>query len=329
MEGALLSPDYMLLDGDNMCHRRFHALHRFSSSDGLPTGMVFGMVNSIFSFQLAFPNAKFIACFDKFGSQGKNTTSFQQKRPRKPPAFYLQMRILREILPHMGVACVDKPGYEADQLLATLAKRLPGDKLIVSEDKDLAQCVTPHVRLYQKPNKKWVQIDEAAVIERYGVPPKKIADYLALAGDPADNIPGVYGIGEASARTLLRNHISAMDVASDEFITKDVKYQGIFTPEVRKQLAETLKLTTLPGDVDIPIPSFPDARPEMVHHIFLMLGLKVAAERLKNLYPNLTPSQLSERDKFLLEKRMHEEVFRDRYIPSPPKPSVWDTVLRM
>ena len=190
MEGALLSPDYMLLDGDNMCHRRFHALHRFSSSDGLPTGMVFGMVNSIFSFQLAFPNAKFIACFDKFGSQGKNTTSFQQKRPRKPPAFYLQMRILREILPHMGVACVDKPGYEADQLLATLAKRLPGDKLIVSEDKDLAQCVTPHVRLYQKPNKKWVQIDEAAVIERYGVPPKKIADYLALAGDPADNIPG-------------------------------------------------------------------------------------------------------------------------------------------
>ena len=99
--------------------------------------------------------------------------------------------------------------------------------------------------------------------------------------------------------------------------------------EVRKQLAETLKLTTLSGDVDLPIPSFPDARPEMVHHIFLMLGLKVAAERLKNLYPNLTPSQLSERDKFLLEKRMHEDVFRDRYIPSPPKPSVWDTVPRM
>ena len=325
---STLSPDYVLLDGDNMCHRRFHALHRFSSSDGLPTGMVFGMVNSILSFQLAFSNAKFIACFDKFTPQKQNI-SFVRNPPRKPPAFYLQMRILKEILPYMGIPCVEKSGYEADQLLATLAKRLPGDKLIVSEDKDLAQCVTPHVRLYQKPNKKWIQIDEAAVFERYGVPPKKIADFLALAGDPADNIPGVYGIGETSARNLLKTHISAMDVASDEFITKDVKYQGIFTPEVCKQLAETLKVTTLSGDVDIPIPSFPDVRPEMVHHIFLMLGLKVAAERLKNLYPNLTPSQLSERDKFLLEKRMHEEVFRDRYIPSPPKPSVWDVVPRM
>ena len=325
-----LSPEYILLDGDNMCHRRFHALHRFSSYDGLPTGMVFGMLNSIYSFQRTFPNAKFITCFDKLSRSDRERKRVHNLNyGKRPSSFSLQMRIIKEILPNMGIAIVEKQGYEADQILATLAKKMPGDKLIVSEDKDLAQCVNPHVRLFQKPGKKWVQIDEDAVLERYGVPPNKIPDFLALAGDDADGIPGVFGIGPGGAKDLLRSHISALDAATDPDVLANPRYEGVFSPQVVNNLRDTLAITTLDGNIDIPVPTFPKARADVVNHILKMLGLKVAAERLKTIFPDFVLTPLSEREQFLLEKKMHEEVFRDRYIPSPPKPSVWDTVPRL
>lgn len=102
-----------------------------------------------------------------------------------------------------------------------------------------------------------------------------------------------------------------------------------FPPQVVNNLRDTLAITTLDGNIDIPVPTFPKARADVVNHILKMLGLKVAAERLKTIFPDFVLTPLSEREQFLLEKKMHEEVFRDRYIPSPPKPSVWDTVPRM
>lgn len=322
------NPDYILLDGYNMCHKRFNALHRFTSRDGMPTGMIFGMVNSLISFSKAFPDSKFICCFDKSAINNKREfcPEYKQNRKTPPVPFIVQLKIVKELLPCFGILCVEQAGLEADQLLATYAKKLDGKKLIVTEDKDLAQCVNDNVHLYQKPKKKWVQVDEAAVMERYGVPPNKIADWLALGGDTADNIPGIHGIGLSTARELLKTHVNAKDIFQDPTVTNNPRYKGVFTPESAKEIDNLLKLTSLPGDIDVPIPEFPQLNLDKAKFIMESLELKFVLEKVKLLYPQHTFKDipLTEQDK--ISDILHIQIFTDKRPYFVQKQPEWDNV---
>lgn len=324
-----ITPDYILIDGHNMAYKRFNALHRFTSHEGFPTGMIFGMVNSLTSFKKAFPNAKFLCCFDKFSARNKSPIcpEYKANRCSAPAAFHTQLSVVRKLLPMMGFMCTDMPGYEADQLLATYAKVLPGDKLIVSDDKDLAQCVNDHVHLYQKGKKTWVQIDADDVLTRYGVPPEKIADWLALAGDKADNIPGIHGIGDATACRLLENHKSAMDIAQDPEVVGDPRYANIFTPENVEKLKGLLNLTTLPGDVDVSKPEFPEPNPDKALALLQALDLKVASERVKMLFPDHAWKSLDPDDVLEINHIVHRDVLQITPALPEQKPDVWDKLM--
>lgn len=325
MSHSTINPDYVLIDGHLIAYKRFFALHRFSGADGMPIGMIMGVVNSILSFRKSFPESKFVMCFDKDGISQKREIypGYKAQRTHPPTSFYKQLRIVKNLMPMLGVDCVEIPGCEADQLIATYAKVLPGKKLIVSDDKDLAQCVNDNVRLYQKPGKNWMQIDSEDVLLRYGVPPVKIPDLLALAGDKADNITGVPGIGEVSARALLENHMSAMQVAEDPNVLNNPKYSGIFTPRAISELAAALKLTTLPGNIDVPIPS--EALPDPVRAVAMLseLGLRQMCERVKQIYPDVDWNR--EIDVNEVMDLVHQDILFDT--PKPRhRPDVWDTL---
>lgn len=209
----------LLIDGNSFCYRAFYAIRNLSTSSGVPTNAVFGFI-SILNKLLSEHKPHYLAVsFDLKGPtfRHKRFVDYKLKRRPMPDELSAQMPVIKKVLSAYRIGIFEKEGYEADDILATLAKRLascglspkgqayPGELeiLIATGDKDILQLVGRNIKVLN-PQKDNLILDEAWVKKRYGVAPEQIVEIMALAGDASDNIPGVPGIGEATAIELIK-----------------------------------------------------------------------------------------------------------------------------
>ncbi|ASP49943.1 DNA polymerase I [Cognaticolwellia beringensis] len=194
----------ILVDGSSYLFRAYHVpyLQALSTSDGQPTGAITGVLNMIRSLKKDYPNGNIIAIFDAKGKTFRNDMypEYKANRPPMPDDLRTQIAPIHEIITAMGLPLLVIDGVEADDVIGTLshqATALGIETVISTGDKDMAQLVNPHVRLINTMTN--VEMDEAGVIEKFGVRPDQIIDYLALMGDKVDNIPGVDKCGPKTA----------------------------------------------------------------------------------------------------------------------------------
>ncbi|MFH0771838.1 MAG: DNA polymerase I [Candidatus Omnitrophota bacterium] len=196
-----------LIDGNSFCYRAFYAIRSLSNSAGQPTNAVYGFITMISKIiKEEVPNFLAIA-FDLKGPTFRHKKFEEYKIHRKPMPDELaeQIPVIKDVIRAYNIPIFEMQGYEADDVLATLAKKAGNgdyEVYIVTGDKDMLQLVDSKVKVYNVHKDKLIY-DESKVKERYGVAPDKIVDLIALMGDSSDNIPGVSGIGEVTARRLI------------------------------------------------------------------------------------------------------------------------------
>ncbi len=201
-----MKPTAYLIDGMAYVFRAFFAMRSMSAPDGTPINAVFGLGMTLQKF-LADHDPQVMACCFDAGSQTFRNEIFpdyKANRGAPPEELIPQFDLCRELVGCMGIPTVMCPGYEADDLIATLTGQLRAaghDVVIVSGDKDLAQLLQPGVRIYNLAKDEWWDAD--GVPARMGVRADQVLDFLALTGDAVDNIPGVRGVGPKAATALL------------------------------------------------------------------------------------------------------------------------------
>ncbi|MBU6961310.1 DNA polymerase I [Pseudomonas sp. CVAP len=196
----------VLVDGSSYLYRAFHALPPLTTSKGLPTGAVKGVLNMLKSLRKQYPDSPFAVVFDAKGGTFRDDmyAEYKANRPSMPDDMRVQIEPLHASVIALGfpLLCVD--GVEADDVIGTLARSsAAADRPVVisTGDKDMAQLVDGHITLVNTMTGS--AMDVAGVKEKFGVAPEQIIDYLALMGDSSDNIPGVPGIGPKTASGLL------------------------------------------------------------------------------------------------------------------------------
>ena len=197
----------VLVDGSSYVYRAFHAFPPLTNSAGEPTGAMYGVLNMLKSLISQVQPSHIAVVFDAKGKTFRDEMFEQYKshRPPMPDDLRKQIQPLHDIIRALGIPLLVIEGVEADDVIGTLAVEASkaNQKVLISTgDKDMAQLVDDNIMLINTMNN--TLLDREAVIEKYGIPPELIIDYLALMGDSADNIPGVAGVGEKTALGLLQ-----------------------------------------------------------------------------------------------------------------------------
>ena len=197
----------LLIDGHALCYRAFYAVLELRNAKGVPTNAVFGFVNILRRILKTYAPSHAAACFDT----GKQTfrrekfAAYKVQRPPMPEDLALQIPLIKDVLRAYGIPVFEKEGYEADDVIATFVAKFhaPGREIIIaSDDKDMQQLIQDGVRVYNSRKDALLGPDDTRA--RFGVGPERVVDYLALAGDTSDNIPGIKGVGDVTAQKLLK-----------------------------------------------------------------------------------------------------------------------------
>ncbi|PZP24497.1 DNA polymerase I [Pseudomonas kuykendallii] len=205
----------VLVDGSSYLYRAFHALPPLATSKGMQTGAVKGVLNMLKSLRKQYPDSPFAVVFDAKGGTFRDAifADYKANRPPMPDDLRDQVEPLHASVRALGFPLLCIEGVEADDVIGTLARQAAGEKrdvVISTGDKDMAQLVCPHVTLVN--TMTGLVMDPAGVVEKFGIGPELIIDYLALMGDKIDNIPGVPGVGEKTAVGLLAGIGGGLDV---------------------------------------------------------------------------------------------------------------------
>ena len=195
-----------LLDASSFIYRSFFALPPLSTTDGFPTGAIYGFLRALLSIWKSERPEYLVVVFDAPAptKREKVYKEYKAGRPSMPDPLKIQIPLIKELLNLMGVPILEVPGYEADDLIAALAVKFSGEGFYVkiyTPDKDMLQLVSDRILVVNPIN--WETFDPRKVEEKFGVPPEKLPDYLALVGDKIDNIEGVRGVGPKTAVRLI------------------------------------------------------------------------------------------------------------------------------
>ncbi|MBN8034212.1 DNA polymerase I [Vibrio vulnificus] len=197
----------ILIDGSSYLYRAFHAYPGTMSNGDIPTNAVYGVVNMLRSMMRQFASARIAVVFDAKGKTFRDDMypEYKANRPPMPDDLRCQIEPLHQVIKAMGLPLIVIEGVEADDVIGTLAYQASQQGmpvLISTGDKDMAQLVDDNITLINTMTN--VVMDREGVIEKFGIPPELIIDYLALMGDKVDNIPGVPGVGDKTATALLQ-----------------------------------------------------------------------------------------------------------------------------
>jgi DNA polymerase-1 len=261
-----------LIDGSGFLFRAYFGVKtQMSRSDGTPTNAVYGFTQMLLKL-VADTNADHIAViFDRARKTFRNNIykNYKAHRPPPPDDLIPQFELVREATRAMNIPAVDMDGYEADDLIATYARQAvkAGAKVtIVSTDKDLMQCVGPDIKMFDA--MKNVEIGPDQVFLKFGVPPTRVIDVQALAGDSADNVPGVAGIGIKTAALLIQEYGDLDGVLGNaEKITQPKRRDALITHADLARISR--ELVTLKDDVPVEVPLGDFARREINLNVFL------------------------------------------------------------
>lgn len=195
-----------LIDGSSYIYRAYYAIRGLSNSKGLPTNAIYGFTNMLIKILNEKRPELLAIAFDLKGPTKRHETyeAYKAQRPGMPDSLSVQIPYIHRVVEVFNIPILIKEGYEADDVIGTVAKRGEEDGydvIIVTGDKDMLQLVTPHVRIYDPMKDKFY--GEAEVNERFGVRPSQVVEIMALMGDSIDNIPGISGVGEKTAKELI------------------------------------------------------------------------------------------------------------------------------
>lgn len=243
----------VLIDGSSYLYRAFHALPPLTNSQGQPTGAIYGVLNMLRKLLQDYQPQYVAVVFDPKGKtfRDKLYTEYKANRPPMPDELRTQIQPLFEIIKAMGLPLIVVDGYEADDVIGTIAKKAEIEKmnvLISTGDKDLAQLVNKHITLINTMNN--TVLDEAEVVNKFGVVPERIIDYLTLIGDTVDNVPGVAKVGPKTAVKWLTEYSSL-----DGVIENADKITGKIGENLREALPTlplSKELVTIKLDVSLP-----------------------------------------------------------------------------
>ena len=199
-------PTLYLIDGSAYVYRAFFALPALNNSKGFQTNAVYGFTTTLMKIIREHQPTGLAVAFDEAGPTLRHQTyqAYKAQRPPMPDGMSAQIPYIHRIVEALNIPVVKTAGYEADDLIGTLAvqaEQAGYDVVIVTGDKDMFQLLTSHVRIYDPVKSKW--IGEAECRDRFGVEPARVVEVMGLMGDTTDNIPGVKGIGEKTATKLI------------------------------------------------------------------------------------------------------------------------------
>ena len=199
-------PRLFLIDGSSYLFRAFYAIRHLSNSKGLPTNATYGFVQMLLKVLKDHRPDYLAVIFDSKAPTFRSEVykEYKANRPAMPESLTPQIPYVKKIIEGYRIALLEREGYEADDLIGTVARRLESeaDVVIVTGDKDLLQLVSDRIQVYDGMKEKKFGVGE--VIERFGISPEQVVEVMGLAGDAIDNIPGVPGIGEKTAIQLIK-----------------------------------------------------------------------------------------------------------------------------
>lgn len=250
----------LLLDTFSLFFRAFFALPPMSTSHGEPTNALYGFSVLLLKLLREHPGAELCFALDtgRPTFRHRDFQPYKAQRPPTPPPLVQQLQELDRLFERLGVPVLGSPGFEADDVLATVAARLRAEQrptLVVSGDRDLLQLAhgTVQVHFVGQRGKDAVTYDEAAVRARFGVPPWRLPAFVALVGDSADNLPGVPGIGAATARNLLEKRENVAELLRDAPRLRPPRIGQLLLTHA-EQIRQTEHLARLRSDAPLPQP---------------------------------------------------------------------------
>lgn len=298
---------FIIIDGNAILHRAYHAYPPLTNNKGMVINAVYGFFSMLFSIITDQKPEYLAVCFDRAAPTFRQTmfAGYQQGRPTLPDDFVPQIILLHELLEKMKVAVFELDGYEADDLIGTLAKRSVETKgleaVIVTGDRDMLQLVNSHVKVMMPllGITKTITFDEKAVEEKYGVKPSQFIDYKALIGDPSDGYPGVTGIGPKGASNLLREYGTFENLYQN--IPNLPEKIGLKLATDAEQAALAKKLAAIDTDVptqfDIKKCKCSDFDISSLREAFLEQGFNTLTKRLDTIFGVSTTKIISGTEK--------------------------------
>ncbi len=242
-----------LIDISSFIFRAYYAVRPLSTKAGVPVNAVYGVVSMIKNLIDKKKPDHLIVCLDRKekGFRHELYPQYKANRSEPPEDLIPQFPLIREFVDTYPIKAIDKPGYEADDIIATLVKKYKHQKemqiFIVSCDKDLMQLVDDNVFMYDTMKEKIIRREE--VIEKFGVPPEKVVEVQALSGDSVDNIPGIAGVGPKTATKLIQDYGSVENVLANA-----AKIDGKLGEKIRAGAADvhiSKKLVSLADDIEM------------------------------------------------------------------------------
>jgi DNA polymerase I len=284
---------WLLVDGFNLAYRCFYALPELTRADGFPTGALHGWVKSLWKLSDQERPEATLVFFDLGGSQDRLALHPEYKAQRKemPEPLVKQLPVIKTLTRAMGLVGIEQDGVESDDLLASQAvalARAGHEVIIVSSDKDFAQIVDERIKIMLPPptaNPKlgWRLLDAAGVVEKFGVRPPQIAEYLALVGDTSDNIPGLDGVGPKTAVKWLELCGSLEGVIARALELKPERFREVIATHAER-LRMNFKLTTLNLALPTVAAEKTPPRPDVLLGILQEMEMKSTLAEAKGRY---------------------------------------------
>ncbi|MEH6468279.1 MAG: DNA polymerase I [Porticoccus sp.] len=236
----------VLVDGSSYLYRAFHALPPLITSTGMPTGAVKGVIAMMRRMVKDYPDSPVVVVFDAKGKTFRDELyeEYKSHRPPMPDDLRQQIEPIHQIIRAMGLPLLMVDGVEADDVIGTLALESSAKQrpvVISTGDKDMAQLVNEHVTLVNTMTE--THLSRQGVMDKFGVPPELIIDYLALIGDKSDNIPGVPGVGEKTALAMLQGIGGLEAIYADLEKVRDLEFRG--AKKMPEKLAENRDLADI------------------------------------------------------------------------------------
>lgn len=289
-----------LIDGSAYLYRAYHGIRNLSRQDGFPTNAVFGFSKMVRKVVVENIPDHLVMVFDAKGKNFRHQLDENYKANRKsmPDDLKIQIPIIHQLVAAFNISCLQIAGYEADDVLGTLA--VAGEKagfevVIVTGDKDLMQMVSDNISVLDTGKDQWIRAPEVEI--RWGVPPKQVADVIGLSGDTSDNIPGVPKIGDKTAAQLIRTFGSVENVLENVHkIPQAMRRKNLV--EFADQARLSLKLATIDRNVPLEfnLEDFRYQSPDWlkVRELFVEMEFKSLVRELDQRLAQSTPSPKTE-----------------------------------
>lgn len=246
-----------LVDGSSIFFRAYHAIPNLRRSDGMATNAVYGYISTLRSLIREYQPRSMVVAFDRPEPtfRKERFEAYKANRAKPPEDLAAQIPYIKEATAKLGISSLEMPGFEADDLIGTLAVRLADegrDVVVVSGDKDLLQLVNDSVKVLRLSHAKNQMYSAEEVADRFGVPPEKLIDVLGLMGDASDNVPGVPGIGEKTAIALIQEYGSMQALYENlERVSGAKRRENLV--KFRDQAFLSRELVTIKTDIPLPL----------------------------------------------------------------------------